>query len=286
MPARKNPRTPAPARGYKLMVGFGLVNVGVKYAPAARRGRTYAKTLCTIHDTPIKQQNTCEICAGPCETHKGYEYGGGYVTNVDAADLKLERDGRFEVEAALDAHTLDEYRVEKSYLIWPQDGFEREFALLVAALRESGKSLVGTSILSGSTRTLVLRWSDDLQVPVLHVCIYDEQVAWTDVDLVRSLLDAAPAAGEQEQQLAQLLVDSLPGSYAWGDVVDEYEVALTEAIAAAAEGKPLAVKPKTEAPAPTVDLMAALKASVAAQSKPKPAAKKPAAKKTTRKVAA
>jgi DNA end-binding protein Ku len=279
MPAKKlGPATPA--RGSKLMVGFGLVSVGVKFAPAAKNGRTYAKTLCETHELPIKTKYWCEECQGPCETKKAYEYGGGYV-EVDADALGLERSGQLQIEAALDASAIDEYRVEKTYLLWQQPGFEKQFALLVAALRDTGKVLVGSTVLTRTTKSLVLRWSEELQIPVLHVCVYDEQMAWGDVELVKGLLEAAPDVSDQELGLAKMLVDALPGQYAWDEVHDEFEVELAEAMAAAADGRVLVAKEAPADPEPTQDVLAALQASVAAFSQPQPKApaKKPRAKK-------
>jgi len=108
MPPRGKTGAPAPARGTKLTVGFGLVNVDVKLAPLTRSdsGRVAGKTLCAAHHSPIKQQSVCDEGGEVCEeTEIGYEADGRYVT-VDKDALGADRTGRLELTGVLDVAAI------------------------------------------------------------------------------------------------------------------------------------------------------------------------------------
>ena len=255
-------KAPAPARGSKLTISFGLVNVGVKFAPLVRSERTKGRMLCTEHGTPISTQTVCEH-GEVCETQTGYEYGGGFVVLQDRKALESSRDGVLELKAYVDAGDVDPLYVEKTHLLWPQDGQEAGYDLLRDLLAESGKAVVGTSVLSKSTKAVVIRVSNG--VLVAHVCTYDANVAWNDVGLVASR--KATATSPEMLTAAKALFESLNGQFDFATVEDEYELRLREAIEAQAAGREIVRAEEPEA-APVTDLMAALTASVEA-AKPK-----------------
>jgi len=276
MPPKGKTGAPAPARGTKLTVGFGLVNVDVKLAPLTRSdsGRVAGKTLCSVHHSPIHQQSVCDDCGEVCEeTVIGYDVGGGYVI-VDKDMLGADRTGRLELTAVLDVAAIDPLYFEKPYLVWPQAGHEAGFDLLVASLRSSGKAAIGTTVMNKATRAVLLRWSDTAGCLVAHTCTYDERLAWTDVKLVRAAADEREAPGEQLLATAGMLLAAIEtDSFDFETVTDEYDAELRAAIAAAAAGTPAPARKEEPAQAPVVDLMAALQASVAqAKQKPKVAA--------------
>jgi len=271
MPPEGKTGAPAPARGTKLTVGFGLVNVDVKLAPLTRSdsGRVAGKTLCTVHHTPIHTQPVCDDCGAVCETEIGYEADGRYVT-VDKDALGADRTGRLELTGVLDVSAIDPLYFEKPYLVWPQAGHEAGFDLLVASLRSSGKAAIGETVMNKATRAVLLRWSDTAGCLVAHTCTYDERLAWPDVKLVRQAADQRDAPGEQLLATAAILLAAIEtDSFDFGSVTDEYGLELREAIDRAAAGAPAPARKAEPAQAPVVDLMAALQASVAQAKKPK-----------------
>jgi DNA end-binding protein Ku len=95
-------------------------------------------------------------------------------------------------------------------------------------------------------------------------------------------IDEAVASSEvraPELDLAKQIIDSLAGPFEPTELRSEYRESLREMLEAKLQGVELEA-PVEEAPAPVVDLMEALKASVAAASnKPAPAKKKAAPRK-------
>jgi DNA end-binding protein Ku len=200
---------------------------------------------------------------------------------VDRNDYKSKRDGQLKLTACVDLSEIDPLCFDKSYLVWPQDGDTVVAAhdLLASMLRQTGKALVGTTVLSTSTKLVAIRWSDTTDTLVAHVLIYDENVAWDNIGLVAHGLAQRPEPSEAEVELAGQLLGTLAGEVDLASVTDEYNDRLVAAVEAAAKGQPAPVVEDEPEAAPVVDLLAALKASVeaAAPAKPKRSRKKVAA---------
>lgn len=253
---------PTPARGSKLTVSYGLVNVGVKYAPLVRSERTSGKYLDPATLGPVTQQYVNE--AGEVvKPITGYPHGDGHVVldPEDVKSLESERDSRLELKAFAEPDLIDPLYIEKSFLVWPEKGQEAGYDLLCGVLVESGKVLVGTTVIRKSTKVLVLRYGQGCLIA--HQCTYDSNVTWHDHALVVTGRAERPDPPAELLAMGLEAFSALPDEFNLQEVSDEYDERLRAAIEAAAAGRPV-----TRAPAapdtPIVDLMEALKASVAA----------------------
>lgn len=276
---------PTPARGSNLTISFGLVNVDVKYAPIIEsKGRVSGKYLDPATLGPVTQQYVNEK-GQPVEKVLGYPHEEGYVvlSEGDLQALKSERDGRLELKAFIEPDEVDSLYFEKTYLVWPAKANETSYDVLCAVLSSSGRYLVGTVVLDKSTKVVVLRYGQGCLLA--QVCTYDANVRWNEHRLVTGAIGERGAPDETLVNLAMQVFDALDETFDFASVEDEYDQRLRGAIAAAAAGQPVPTAPKLE-PVPAVDLMEALKASVAAASATKKEPKAPAKKRTTKKVAA
>jgi DNA end-binding protein Ku len=271
----KSKGAPAPARGSKLNLSVGLVNVPIKMSPLVRSTAISGKRICPCHHEPVKAVQTCATTGEIVEAETGFEYQGRFVTGVDRADHKAERDGQLQLTGKLEFVNLDPLYYEKAYLIWPQAGAETAFDLIAEQLRESGKALMGESVIGSSTRVVAIRWSEATGTLVAHTIAYDEAISWNDVALVRAAMDdRRPGVDGAQLELAAQVIDGLSDELDLGEVVDTYNGNLAAAIEAAAEGLPAPVVPAAAPVVESGDLMEALRASVAqATPKAKPKAK-------------
>lgn len=278
---------PAPSRGSNLTIGFGLVNVGVKYAPIVdpKGNRVSGKYLDPATKGPVTQQYVNE--AGKVvEKVTGYPHEGEFVVlepgDVDA--LKSERDQRLELKACVEPETVELLYFEKTYLVWPAKGQETSYDVLLSVLRKSGRYLVGTAVLDKSTKVVVLRYgAEDGEghgCLLAQVCTYDANVRWNEHALVTGGIAARPAPDPDLVSLAETVFESLDDAFDFSSITDEYDERLRTLIAAKATGQPMPEVTKAT-PAPVVDLMSALKASLkdAKEAKPKEPKKKAAPRK-------
>src|SRR5574338_132524 len=110
---------PAPSRGSNLTISFGLVNVGVKYAPIVdpKGNRVSGKYVDPKTKRPVTQQYVNEKGA-VVEKVTAYPTESGELVVLEPGDvqmLKSERDGRLELRAYIEPDTVDLLYFEKTY---------------------------------------------------------------------------------------------------------------------------------------------------------------------------
>jgi DNA end-binding protein Ku len=151
--------------------------------------------------------------------------------------------------------------------------------LLLEAMRDSGVAALGRFVLSGKEKLCLIRpLGDALALETLFV-----QADVKAGDEIEEVVSAAEVRGP-ELDLAKQIIASLQGPFDPAELRSEYRESLRELLEAKLAGQEIAAPEPVEA-TPVVDLMEALRASVAA-SKKQPAPKKPAAKKAARRKAA
>ena len=267
MATKAQSKTVTPRASARLAMGVGLVNFEVGIAPLMSSDRgPRGRILCAEHRQPIKQASYCEAGDHYCEsTITGFEANGGFV-EVDRNAAAAERSGRIELERLVPLEEIDPLYFEKTYVVWPTDGHATAFDLIAAVLRDgsggAGWALTGRTVFSRSSRLVVLRWSRLTGGLLRHLCQFDANVRWSDLELVSGAATARGEPDETHLQAAQTLLHALSGEFEPA-AEDDYAVALEQAIQAAAAGLPVEARPEAPA-APVIDLMAALTASVEA----------------------
>jgi DNA end-binding protein Ku len=259
-------------RGAKSTLAFGLVRVGVGMAPLMEtEKRVSAKLLDPVSMTPVKRQwvdGTGDEVADPV---KGYPFAGGLVVLEDGEVPKATSTENIDLIANVQARDIPAEYVEKTYLLWPDQGQEDGYALVTAYLRDHDRAFVGSTVSSGTTKAFAVRYSDVTGTLVAQLLSYEANVRWASVEQVAGFMKDVPEPAAEMIGMAETVFDQLPEAFDWSSVTDEYGEALAEAIATKAAGGTVVIA-QAAAPAPAVDLMAALKASVegnASAEKPK-----------------
>jgi DNA end-binding protein Ku len=259
---------PMPRASGTLTISFGLVNVGVKYAPLVETssGRLSGKFVDPATLKPVTQQYVNEA-GEPVEKVTGYPHGDEFIVlgEGDRQGLKAERSGRLELQALIDPSAVDPVLFEKSNVVWPDKGHETSYDVLCAVLQQTGQYLVGTTVFD-STRAIVLRYEDGCLLA--HVCRYDALVRWGNRNAIATAQAERPTPDPALVDMALQVFSTLSDSFDFTAVEDDYDQRLRAAVEAAAGGKPIPRAPEVEA-TPVADLMEALKATVAANGEPK-----------------
>lgn len=246
---------------------LGLLSCKVGTGPMAdTSARIAAKMLDPDTLTPLKQQYVNE--AGEAIPHerrlKGYPVEGGFVVlDEDEKPAELDADGSIELVASI-ASVPPEY-VLGTALVWPSETSADEvYALVAQYLAATGRALVGTTVASGTTKVVAVRWSGAFGCVVMHTLVYDEQVRHANITTITEGLAKIADPNPQMAAMAAKLFGTLPETFDFAGVEDEYGTALAAAVEAKAAGQPVA-QAQGKAPAPKADdLMAALEASLAA----------------------
>ncbi len=276
-------------------ISFGLVNIPIGLAlatkPAARSKDVSFRTLHRECGTPIKQKRWCpqhEREVPNDEIVKGWEVAKGQFVIVEDADLEaiMQRDDSraIEITRFVPTDDVDPVWFDRTYFLVPASATaqRRPYVLLLEAMRETNTAALGRFVLRGAENLCLIRPKGDALV--LETMFVAEDV--------HSQAEIEEAVGETtvkepELALARQVIDSLVGEFDPADLTSEYRRDLRAMLESKLAGEEIAA-PEPVPDAPVIDLMEALRQSVAeiTDKKAEPAKKKAEAKPRSRKKAA
>jgi DNA end-binding protein Ku len=272
-----------PRAMWKGAISFGLVTIPVSVYPA-----TEEKTLRfnQLHDEDggrIRMKRVCSIDGeevGYEHIVKGYEYEKDrYVilTDEDFEAIPVQSSRAIDIQQFVTLDEIDPMHYKKSYYLVPEETGAKAYALLREALNRSGKVGIAKVSFRDKEHLAALRFRDDAFV--LETMYWPDEIREADFGGV----DVSAKVRPNELEMAQTLIENLTADWDPSEYKDEYREALLRIVEAKINGEEIEVV-EPEPTAKVVDLMEALKASVAAakkESKDEPAPKKKAAGKKT-----
>jgi DNA end-binding protein Ku len=254
-------------------INFGLVNIPVGLAVAQQRKDTAFRTLHRECGTPIKQKRYCPFHERDVEADelvKGWEFAKGQFVLVEDSDLEavaLQRSQSVDIIRFVPIDQVDPIYFDRTYYLAPAgpEAQRRPYVLLLRAMQEAGMAAVGRFVLWGKENLCLIRPLGESLV--LETLYFAEDIR------PRKEIDEAVEETEvkgPELVMATQLVESLVGDFDPEDYENEYRNELRAMLEAKLEGKEITA-PEPAPEAPVVDLMEALKQSVAQAQKEKPA---------------
>lgn len=206
---------------------------------------------------------------------RGYEYAKGeyaVFSEDELAALEQKSDQSIEIEQFVPIEHVDPIYFDKAYLVGPDKGGHKPYRLLAAAMRETGKCAVAKFSTRGKQQLVLLRQVD--RGLVLHTLYYaDELRGFADVDLGDEVATKPAEVDLAVKLIEQLATDRFDASL----YEDEYRAAALALIERKIEGHEVVRLPVQAARTQVIDLMDALRQSLATQrTKGRPAATPPA----------
>jgi DNA end-binding protein Ku len=258
-----------PASSWKGFLAFGLISIPVRLSPAARTERISFNQLHKVCHTRLKQPLFCPTCNRMVERNeieKGYEYEKDQYllfTEEELDAVEPESARTMEILEFVKLDEIDPIYFDTSYYLAPEDEGRKAYQLLLAAMRESEYAAIAKVSMHNREYVVIIRPQE--KGLALHTMFYANEIrpaveAGTNVEVK-----------EQERALAEQLIKSLAAPFQPEKYHDMYQAALQELIDAKAKGMEVAAAPHV-ARAPVIDLMQALKNSLAA--KPGPVAER------------
>jgi DNA end-binding protein Ku len=258
-----------------LTLSFGLVSIPVKLYSATESSGSVKFNMLTKDGSRVKQQYVSEkdpsIVVARSDMVKGYEFEKDRYVLFSPEELKaLEESSSpsIEIMSFIPAKSVDPLFYDKAYLLAPDKRGGKPYALLAAAMRQSGRCALAKWAWKAKQYVVQIRPAEDGLV--LQQLLYAEEVrSLKDLDIEK--VDVSPA----EMQLALQLIDQITAeSYDPTQYVDEEKKRILAAIDEKISGKQVVAATHDESPATgqVIDLMEALRASLAR----KPAAAKAA----------
>ncbi|HEY4022784.1 MAG TPA: Ku protein, partial [Pseudonocardiaceae bacterium] len=189
----------------------------------------------------------------------------------DLAELPLTTSRTIDVVEFVPLESIDPIQFDKTYYLEPQQAARKPYVLLRDALQKSGHVAIAKVALRQRESLALLRVVSD--VLVMTTMLWPDEVRTPDFTFLH---EDPPQVRSQEMAMATSLIDSLSEPVFESDkFTDSYREALEELIESKIAGGDATAKPgKAEDTGEVVDLMDALKASVSAARKNRPASKK------------
>ena len=253
-------------------ISFSLVTIPVGLAPAtkpsARASDISFRQLHRECKSPIQNKRWCPVHERELESDeivKGWEVAKGQFVIVEDSDLEaIERQNTsrsIDIERFVPLGDVDPVYFDRTYFLVPATApaGRRPYVLLLNVMKDEQVGAIGRFVLAGKEKLCLIRPKGDALV--LETLFLAEDV--------RSQAEIDEAVGsevkvkEAELDLARQLIDSLKGEWDPSELHSEYRQNLRELLEAKLKGEEIAV-PEPVADAPVIDLMEALKKSVAA----------------------
>jgi len=262
---------------------FGLISIPVRLFSGARSSGISFNQLHRDDLTRVKQQLICPLDNKVLERSdivKGYEYRKNEYVVVEPEEIKQiepKTAKNMEILEFVKASEVDPVYFDSSYYMMPEEAGRRPYALLTKALQES--EYVGIAKLTMHNREYTVFLRPHEGGLMLHTMYYEEEVRKVegfgapDVELK-----------DAEVKVAHQLIEALATEWEPEKFKDDFQENLKNLIQTKLEGGKIAEVEKPKKIAPVVDLMAALKQSLAQmEGKKKPAATTAAAEAPPRK---
>src|SRR5512132_1029130 len=254
-------------------ISFGLVSIPVKLYTAASAGGVSFNQLHAKCGNRLRQQMFCPVdneVVDRSQIVKGYEFQKDqYVRFTDEELKSLEGESSKVIDIAefVPLSSVDPIYFEKTYYLGPDKGGEKPYRLLADAMAKSDKVALATFVMRGKESLVLVRPAQDGLM--LHTMYFADEVRdFGEIEKGKSVKLREGELGLAERLIGELSHDEFkPEQYR-----DQYRERVLELASSKVEGKEItAVEPEAQR-AQVIDLMDALKQSLAKRAAAAPAA--------------
>ena len=259
---------------WKGHIRFSLVTIPIRVYNAIDSGQTISFNLLSKEGhNPVSYEKKDKVTGQTLRQEdivKGYQYEPGQYVIIDDEDfgkVKLMSTRLIDIEGFVKSTEVHPTLFDAPYFIGPDgDVAAKTYALLCKTLKESGKVGVGRVVLRD--RETVVLLTPEKNGILLYKLRYPNEVK--RIGEVPQLLEDIKV-DKQQIKMAKILVDSMSKQFVDIEMKDNYQDALRSMIKAKIDGKEIVIVAEEETP--VVDIMTALKASIAKAKKPMEKAK-------------
>jgi DNA end-binding protein Ku len=261
---------------WKGYLTFGLLSLPVRLYSAARSESVSFNQLHKADNSRVKQILYCQAEDKPISRSdivKGYEYEKDRYVVIDDEEIKKvapKTAKTMEVLEFVKTTEVDPIYFESSYYLAPDEAGEKPYALLFQALRKT--ECVGVAKIAMHNREHIVILRPGSHGILLHTMYYRDEIRQveefrTDLSLIK----------DKEMELARTLIESLQAPFEPEKYKDEYRANLLAMIDAKVKGQEVVAPAAAPQAAPVIDILEALKLSLAQAKKPVSSVKQAAA---------
>jgi DNA end-binding protein Ku len=251
---------------WKGHITFGLISIPVRMFAAARGERISFNQLHKECHSRLKQPLFCPVCNRNVERSeivKGYEYEKDQYVLFSEEELdKIEPPSAhvMEILEFVKLNEMDPLYFDSSYYISPEEAGVKAYKLLMKAMEESGYGAIAKLTMHQREHIVIIRPGS--RGMTLHTMFYSNEIRAAE-----SIPTDNVEVKEPEKKLAEQLIASLAAPFEPQKYRDEYQENVRALIAAKLKGQEVTEVAQPHL-APVIDLMEALKKSIAEKKAP------------------
>jgi DNA end-binding protein Ku len=246
---------------WKGHLTFGLISIPIRLFSAARGERVSFNQLHATCHSRLKQPLFCPVCnrmVERSEVVKGYEYEKDQYALFSEDELdRIEPPSAHTMEILefVKLQEVDPLYLDASYYVNPEEAGLKAYELLLNAMEESGYAAIAKLTMHQREHIVIIRPRGNGMT--LHTMFYSSEIRAAE-----SLPSGKIELKEPERKLAQQLIESLAAPFQPEKYRDQYQESVRAMIAAKLKGQEVTAVAQPQL-APVIDLMEALKKSLA-----------------------
>ena len=248
---------------WKGYISFGLISVPIRLYVAAREHHISFNQLHNVCGTRIRQKLYCPHCERDVdrdEIVKGYEVSKDNYVRVSSEELKAleaQSSETMEIQQFVKLPDVDPLYYQTSYFSVAEDPGRKAYSLIFQGMQHLNVGAIAKITLHQREQIVMIRpYEHGL---VLHTLYYPEEIRAV------AEFDNQPEAQVQkaEVELAEQFMKQLTAEFHPETMKDEYEGRVEQLIESKQGEAPAPEKQPKKKMAPVIDLMEALKKSMA-----------------------
>jgi DNA end-binding protein Ku len=246
-------------------LSFGLVTIPIGLYPATADKTIHFNQFEEGTSDRIRYKKVNERTGEEVEASRivrGVDLGGGeYVilSDEELAAAEPKRSRVVEITDFVDLHDIDPVYYRTTYYLAPQtEPAAKAYALLVEAMRESGRVAIATLVMRNKEYLVAIRPQQGALA--LETMYFPDEVRRPEDEIPR--MGGVDELARREVDLAKMLVEAMTGQWTPEQYHDTHRRRVEELIEEKRQGHEIVRELETGANAEVVDLMEALQASV------------------------
>jgi DNA end-binding protein Ku len=253
---------------WKGYISFGLVSVPVRLYAAAREEHVSFNQIHEVCGSRIKQQTFCPVCQRVVERNelvKGYQVDRDSYVLVTSDELKtLEADSSEAMEIAqfVSLSEVDPIYYQASYYSAPEEPGRKAYGLLLQAMEKLNVAAIAKVTLHSREQIVLMRPYH--RGIILHTLYFPAEVR----EIGEYGNSETKNLQKPELELAEQFIRQLTAKFEPEQYKDEYQQRVLDLVETKRAGQVVAGEPQKPKLAPVIDLMEALKKSIAERGAP------------------
>lgn len=256
------------AVAHKGAISFGMVHIPIQMYKTTQDNDISFNQLCKETHERVRYKKYCGNCKKELKQSdivKGYQYEKDKYIIMDEEEieeLKVEKDRTIHILHFTNLSEIHDLYYEKNYYAIPEKSAEKAYELLRNAMMKQKVVAIAKTVIG--TKETLLAICPQTEGILIKTLYYEDEI----VEMPKQIKKVK--VNKEEMKMAESLIKTMNKQFDISIYHDEFQEKLKAVIEAKITGNDIVQNPSDETKESSLDLMEALKASIASMSQNKP----------------